>query len=166
MVKKKICMIGAYAVGKTSLVQRFVKSIFSEKYLTTIGVKIDKKSLNIDGTKLDLILWDIHGEDDYQKVQSSYLVGSAGYFLVIDGTRKNTLEVAEYLNQMINITVGKIPFYLLINKVDMKDEWEIDDNIIEKIKQKGWKYYFTSAKTGEAVELAFLELSRDILKNQ
>lgn len=67
MIKKKVVLLGSFAVGKTSLVQRYVKSIFSEKYQTTIGVKIDQKIVNIDNTELNLLLWDIYGEDDYQK---------------------------------------------------------------------------------------------------
>jgi len=67
MIKKKVCMLGAFAVGKTSLVQRFVNSIFSVKYQTTIGVKIDQKMISLGETEVNLLLWDIHGEDDFQK---------------------------------------------------------------------------------------------------
>src|ERR1051325_7234218 len=73
LIQKKICMLGAYAVGKTSLVARFVRSIFSEKYHTTIGVKIDKKTLRVDDQELSLILWDLAGEDDFYQVRMSYL---------------------------------------------------------------------------------------------
>jgi len=73
MIKKKIVMLGSFAVGKTSLVQRFVNSIFSEKYLTTIGVKIDQKIVNVNDKEVNLLLWDIHGEDDYQKMVLSQL---------------------------------------------------------------------------------------------
>src|SRR4029453_515125 len=92
MIQKKICMIGAYAVGKTSLVTRFVESIFSTKYLTTVGVKINKKTITLDGKEITLILWDLHGEDEFQKLRLSYLRGSSGYILVADGTRRDTLE--------------------------------------------------------------------------
>ena len=76
MFKMKVCMLGAFAVGKTSLVQQYVNSIFSEKYQTTLGVKIDKKSLQVDGQQLELILWDLAGEDEFMEVRSSYLRGS------------------------------------------------------------------------------------------
>ena len=69
MIKKKICMLGAFSVGKTSLVKQFVDSIFSEKYQTTIGVKIDKKTLVAKGFEVNLILWDLPGEDDFQSIQ-------------------------------------------------------------------------------------------------
>lgn len=79
MIKKKVCMLGAFAVGKTSLVERFVKSIFSEKYVTTVGVKIDKKSMQFDNEQIELLLWDIHGEDEFQKVRPSYLRSNSRY---------------------------------------------------------------------------------------
>ncbi len=87
-------MVGAFAVGKTSLVQRYVRSVFSEKYQTTIGVKIDQKEVEYNGKTINLLLWDIHGEDDFMKVKPTYLIGASGYFLVADNTRAETLQTA------------------------------------------------------------------------
>ena len=86
MLQKKICMLGSFSVGKTSLVRRFVESIFSEAYHTSIGVKVDKKVVRVDDEDVTLVLWDIHGEDVYQKIRMSYLRGMSGYLLVADGT--------------------------------------------------------------------------------
>ncbi len=105
MLQKKICMVGAFATGKTSLVARFVNRIFSEVYQSTVGVKIDKKIVNLNGTDLTLILWDLHGEDNFQKVRMSYLRGSSGYLLVVDGTRRNTLDKALELQQRVEETI-------------------------------------------------------------
>ena len=91
MIQKKICMLGGYAVGKTSLVSRYVSSMFSEKYMTTIGVKIDKKGVDTEKDRVELVIWDIYGQDDFQKVRMSYLRGASGYLLVLDGTRGGTL---------------------------------------------------------------------------
>ena len=99
MIQKKVCMLGAFAVGKTSLVARYVHSIFSDKYLTTIGVKIDKKPVSLLRGEMELILWDIYGEDEFQKVRMSYLQGASAYLLVADGTRRATLEVAASLQR-------------------------------------------------------------------
>ncbi len=93
------------------LVQRFVNSIFSEKYQTTIGVKIDQKLLKIGEREVNLILWDIHGEDQFQKIKSSYLTGASAYFLVADGTRFNTLGVANQLQNMAEGAIGKSTVY-------------------------------------------------------
>jgi len=164
MIKKKVCMLGAFAVGKTSLVERFVKSIFSEKYLTTVGVKIDKKSMQFDNEQIELLLWDIHGEDEFQKVRTSYLRGAAGYFLIADGTRASTLNTAYLLQERTEKTIGKIPFILLFNKVDMADAWEIDSSVLEELTRKNWRHLNTSAKTGEKVEEAFQALARMMLE--
>ena len=99
MIQKKICMLGATGVGKTSLVSRFVSSIFSDKYLTTVGVKIDKKTVTVEARTVTLVLWDIYGEDAFQSVRASYLRGAAGYLLVADGTRQLTLDTARSLQK-------------------------------------------------------------------
>ncbi|WP_414562718.1 MULTISPECIES: Rab family GTPase [unclassified Anabaena] len=163
MMQKKICMVGAFATGKTSLVTRFVHSIFSEKYQTTVGVKIDKKTVNIQDNKLNFILWDIHGEDEFQKIRMSYLRGSAGYLLVVDGTRKNTLEKAFDIQTRVEAAIGKVPFILVLNKEDMTDEWEIEKTDIDAVVKKGWTMIKTSAKNGLGVEEVFQTLARQIL---
>jgi small GTP-binding protein len=163
MIKKKICMLGAFSVGKTSLVQRFVKSIFSDKYLTTVGVKIDKKEANVKGKDVEMLLWDIYGEDEFQKVRTSYLRGASGYFLVIDGTRKNTLDTAFVLKERAEEAVGKIPFILVFNKADIEDEWEIEGKTIDDLTEKGFTVIRTSAKTGMGVEEAFTTLAEKMI---
>jgi len=163
MIKKKICMLGSFAVGKTSLVQRFVRSIFSEKYLTTIGVKIDHKTIQYGEEIIHLILWDIHGEDEFQKVQTSYLTGASGCLLVIDGTRRYTMETALNLKAIVHQAVGEIPCLFLINKVDIRAEWEIEEQEIQRIIHEGGPILMTSAKTGEGVEEAFAQLTRMII---
>jgi small GTP-binding protein len=153
-------MLGGFAVGKTSLVARFVTSMFSEKYLTTIGVKIDKKQVSLLRGEMELILWDLYGEDEFQKVRMSYLQGASAYLLVADGTRKETLDVAASLQRAAEAEIGKVPFVLALNKVDLADQWQIDRDALEQAGQWGWKIVRTSAKTGEGVEEAFLILAR------
>lgn len=165
MIKKKVCILGAFAVGKTSLVERYVKSIFSDKYHTTIGVKTDQKDIVVDGKEVRLILWDINGEDDYQRVKPSYLVGTSGFLLVVDGTRKDTLEVAKDLKDLVFNTVGAKDFYLLINKSDLSENWEIDDETLNDFAANGWKIIKTSAKTGDNVDETFTALAELIIKN-
>jgi small GTP-binding protein len=162
VIQKKICTIGAYAVGKTSLLSRFVKSIFDEKYLTTIGVKIDKKIVQVDGQEVMLMLWDLAGEDEFSQVKISYLRGASGYLLVADRTRPNTLETAFQLRTRIENELGEIPCILVFNKSDLVDEIKIDKSEIEKLAQSGWQVIETSAKTGQGVEEAFLALTKRI----
>lgn len=163
MIQKKICLLGAFAVGKTSLVSRFVKSIYSDQYLTTVGVKVDKKTVTVGDKEVNLIVWDLAGEDEFQKVQISYLRGASGYLLVADGTRSNTLETAKMLRQRVDENIGSIPFVFIVNKSDLADEWEIDDQAIADCQNAGWKLIKASAKTGEGVEEAFKLLAEVIL---
>ena len=163
MIQKKICMLGAFAVGKTSLVKRFVESIFSEKYQTTVGVKIDKKALDINGQQVNLILWDIQGEDEAQEIRLSYLRGASGYILVADGTRPVSLDVALAIHEKAKETVGEVAHMLVLNKSDLTDEWKLDDNTVKELTEKGWTVITTSARTGQDVEKAFTVLAQKML---
>jgi small GTP-binding protein len=160
MIQKKVCLLGAYGVGKTSLVARFVHSIFSEKYMTTVGVKIDKKTVALDGGAVDMVIWDIYGEDDFQKVRMSYLRGASGYLLVVDGTRLKSLDTALALQKTAEATVGVLPFVVVINKADLVEDWVFDDKVMETLATRGWKVVKTSAKTGADVDETFTELAQ------
>ncbi|ULA59594.1 MAG: GTP-binding protein [Nitrospira sp.] len=163
MIEKKICMLGAFAVGKTSLVRRFVSSCFSEQYQTTIGVTVDKKSMTVDGTPLTMVLWDLYGEDEFQKLRASYLRGSSGYLLVLDGMRRATLDIALHIQERATDTLGPVPFVVLINKHDRRAEWDMTDQDLAQLAQRGWSFVMSSAKTGQGVEEAFTTLARAML---
>ena len=163
MTKLKVCMLGAFAVGKTSLVRRYVHSVFDEKYQTTLGVKIDQKSLLLDDHKIELILWDLAGEDEFIKVRSSYLRGSSGAILVADGTRGETLNTAFELKDKLESEVGDVPLVLLINKSDLSEHWSIDAYQLELLRDSGWQIVETSARNNDNVEQAFESLARRML---
>ncbi|MBT4139873.1 MAG: GTP-binding protein [Candidatus Latescibacteria bacterium] len=163
MMQKKVCMLGAFAVGKTSLISRYVHSMFSDKYQTTVGVKIDKKVVSVGEHDMTLILWDVYGEDDFMKLRMSYLRGAAGYFLVADGTRKETLDVAEDLKARVTDSLGDVPFILLLNKADLQDNWQVDAAAIKRLQEQGWIVIQTSAKTGDEVEAAFECLVKEMM---
>lgn len=163
MMQKKICMLGGFAVGKTSLVRRFVTNLFSDQYRTTIGVTVEKKIVTIDDREVMLMLWDLYGEDEFQRVRDSYLRGSAGYILVMDGTRTATLDTALALQQMATRTVGAVPFISIINKADLRSEWEINDSAIDQLRERGWTVQVASAKLGQGIEELFMLLARQML---
>lgn len=160
MIEKKICMLGAFAVGKTSLVRRFVTSCFSEQYQTTIGVTVDKKTMTVDGQPITLVLWDLYGEDEFQKLRRSYLRGASAYLLVLDGMRRATLDIASRIQQTALETLGPVPFVVLINKLDRRSDWEITDQDLAQLTERGWTVLLSSAKTGQGVEEAFTALTR------
>lgn len=164
MVKKKVCMLGSFGVGKTSLVMRSVKSIFDAKYHTTVGVKTDSKLMQCNGHDLTLLLWDMAGEETGAPVKMNQVRGAAGYFLVVDGLRKSTLDVALSIQQRVEQEIGTLPFLLLANKADERAQWEIEDSAWNDLRQRGWVILETSAKTGEGVEEAFAQLASSLLK--
>ncbi|CAN5749640.1 Rab family GTPase [soil metagenome] len=162
MIQKKVCMLGTFAVGKTSLVRRFVESIYSDKYHTTVGVKIDKKVVQLAESELMLILWDIEGTETEHELRKSYLRGAAGYLLVADGTRQDTLYKALALQKRVEETVGPVPFLLLMNKADVADGWSISERETTALREQGWEVIQTSAKTGLGVEDAFHTLAKKL----
>jgi len=159
-IKKKVCMVGQFGVGKTSLVRRFVDSIFDERYLTTVGVKIDRKDVIIGSQSVTLMLWDLAGEDDLAQLKLSHLRGASGYILVADGCRAASLAKAIDLQQRITEQLGPLPFVLVLNKADLRDQWEVQDPDVSK---HGWPAFETSAKAGSGVEEMFLALAGKLL---
>src|SRR5208282_1103677 len=164
MIQKKVCMIGSFGVGKTSLVAPVLRSIFSEKYHTTVGVKIDKKVVEIGEKQVTLVLWDIAGEDALTTVRPSQLRGASGYILVVDGLRRATYETALDLQGRVGEAIGPVPFLCLLNKSDLRERWEITEADVEALRQRGWPVLYSSAKTGEGVEDVFQELTTEILR--
>jgi small GTP-binding protein len=163
MLQKKVCMLGSFSVGKTSLVRRFVESLFDERYQTTIGVKVDKKVVQLGGQEITLVLWDLYGEDVFQKLRMTYLRGMSGYLLVVDPTRARTLEDALGLKTRIEEAMGRIPQILLLNKCDLVADWEIELGRVGQLEAAGQPTIRTSAKTGEGVEEAFFRLTEAML---
>jgi len=161
--KRKVCMIGATGVGKTSVSQRFVRSIFSEAYRTTIGVTIEKRRFAWDGQEVDLVLWDLSGEDEFQSLNLSYLRGAGGILVVIDGTRRDTVETALRLHETARAIVGGVPCVFVLNKSDLVATWEIDERCEAALHRAGWPSIKTSAKTGAGVEDAFGALVRAMM---
>lgn len=163
-LQKKICMLGGYGVGKTSLIRRFVESAFSETYLTTVGVKIDKKTVALADRTITLILWDVAGEDDISPLKMSYVRGASGYVLVADGTRQPTLDVALSIRQRVEAEYGVLPFVLLLNKSDLREQWQIAAPTLEELPAKGYSARLSSARTGEGVEQAFRDLAAAVAR--
>lgn len=169
MIRKKICLLGSFAVGKTSLVRQFVHSIFSERYHTTVGVKVDKKVVRVhvdDGelTEVSLVLWDVQGEDRFSSVPASYFRGSSGILLVADGTRPKTLDVALGIAESATAELrGDVPMRLLLNKADLVDQWEVPAQELLLRVGEDFAPRVTSAKSGAGVDEAFRDLARDML---
>jgi len=161
MIQKKICTVGAYGAGKTSLVRRFVESMFDERYHTTVGVKIDKKVVKVSASTIMLMIWDIAGGDETEHTRLSHLRGANGYIIVVDGCRKWTLERARLLREKIREQFGELPHVLAVNKADLRDMWEVDD--LGLVGCDAESTFLTSAKTGDSVEGMFENLAIKML---
>ncbi len=165
---RKLCLIGAESVGKTSLIKRFILNIFDDKYLRTLGTKVSKKVVEVHHTDKDLqvnltmLVWDIMGQDTFRPLlQDSYFYGAAGGLAVFDLTRKETLEELEGWIESLQNIAGKVPIVVFANKFDLKGEIEIQDDKIEEFAKKNdYPLYYTSAKTGEKVQEGFLEIGK------
>jgi len=163
MILMKICMLGAFAVGKTSLAERFTESIFSDRYHTTIGVRIHKKALEVDKRQMSLVVWDLAGEDELVKLRVAYLRGSSGYVLVVDATRRETLHTALRLKATAEGAIGAVPCILAVNKLDLVDE-ATAESIRKELEGAQVDLWWTSAKTGAGVDEAFLALARKMMQ--
>ncbi len=157
----KICIVGDFAVGKTSVCERYVNNQFSDKYLTTVGVKVDTKEVDLGhrGTRIKLILWDVAGADRFGDKEFAYLRGAAGFVFVADGTRSLTLATARRLHDEIAGRYGNQPQVLLLNKHDLTDTWEVPDKHVQQLEEQFGNVFITSAKTGDNVEYALTKLA-------
>ena len=160
MTSKKVILTGSFGVGKTSLFSKFLYNTFSDKYLTTIGVKVDRKVLEINGRKLTLILWDVAGEVAQDKVPKTYFLGASGIIYVFDLTRPSTyLNLQEDIAYLKEILPGGT-IKIVGNKKDLVS--------LEEIKKIQADIplecdLFTSAKTGENVNDVFHSLGTALL---
>jgi small GTP-binding protein len=164
LLAKKICMIGDYGVGKTSLTRRFMDAQFSEHYLSTIGVQISRKVFatnSIDGLNTDaqLLIWDIEGRTDFKQITPAYLAGAAGAIVVGDLTRPNTIEhLSQHLELIVQQLGSEVVTILALNKADICAEASIPLPNLQQLQQDYPNIlasYQTSAKTGQQVERLF-----------
>jgi small GTP-binding protein len=160
MISKKVILTGSFGVGKTSLFNRFIYQEFNDKYLTSIGVKVNKKQVKVDDKEVSLLVWDIAGEISQDKVPSSYFLGASGIVYVMDLSRPTTFKNLQsdylFLKELLPLGVIKI----VGNKRDL-----VTDEQIEEITKSLSRPIdcLTSAKTGENVDQLFLDLAKSLV---
>lgn len=159
MITKKICLLGGVCVGKTSLARRYVYSSFSDVYQSTIGVKIHKKSLSVDDTPVNLMVWDIQGEDRYDKVLVSFLKGISGFVLVVDITQPESVTVACELAERVKTFFGNVPYVLVYSKCDLPEHPDTRVRA-QTLHEEAYGVFNTSSLDGSGVEEAFASLAQ------
>ena len=160
---KKICLIGDFGVGKTSLVDRYVNNVFKEEYQTTVGVSISTRNVAVaPDVAIKFVIWDIAGADKLTTVSRSYLSGANGCILVADGTRTKTIENALELKVSVDVQLNNPNMICLLNKHDLVSDWSIDNEYFSYLDSIS-SWYNTSARTGEGVEDAFTLLAKKFL---
>ncbi len=167
-VKAKVCLVGDVAVGKTSLVKRFVQDQFDDRYIATVGTKVTKKTVDVvwKGTPatLDMMVWDIMGEKGFRALlRDAYFEGCQGVIAVCDLTRKDTFYDLNNWVQMIRKQVGNVPIVFLGNKADLAERLVVNP---EELSRMGAIHnapqFVASAKTGAGVGEAFDALAEAI----
>jgi small GTP-binding protein len=152
-------MLGDFGVGKTSLVSRFVRSTFSEKYLTTVGVKVDSKEIALPGrAPCKLVIWDIAGRSHLDALNMTYLRGASALLLVADGTRERSLHSALNLLMQSRGLLPDAAVVVAVNKIDLVEQWEVAATALVELRRT-LPVFETSARTGEGVEAAFAEIA-------
>lgn len=160
VVQKKVCLLGDFAVGKTSLVRRFVEGHFDDKYLSTIGVKVSRKSVEREDHQLNFLIWDLVGGNEFSRSEAGYLLGAAGALVVCDLTRPDTLEAMKRYATQIRTVSPAVSLVFLGNKFDLVKERAISDDVLTAVSTElNAPFLYTSAKTGENVEAAFAQLA-------
>ena len=169
--KLKILLIGTAAVGKRSLIQRFIKNRFAANYKLTVGVDILTKDVEFrPGEIATLSIWDIGGQQRFEFIRSTFYKGAAGILIIFDLTREQTyIQARKWIAEIKQIAGEKIPFVLIGNKVDLLNNFRatIDRNRAQQFaKKQGSIYIETSATTGVNVDEAISELTRRIIDSR
>jgi len=169
-MKVKVCLVGEGAVGKTCLIRRFIQDQFDDRYISTLGAKVSKKEIKVDspngGMDVDMTIWDIMGEKGFRELlKEAYFHGAQGVLAVCDVTRKETLDdLEDWVAAVIKVT-GNVPIEFLANKADLKSQMTVTKAEVQSAAEShDAPFLFTSAKTGENVEIAFAKLAQMIAK--
>lgn len=164
MKTRKICLVGDFGVGKTSLVRRYLSNTFSDRYLSTVGVKVETRLVNVAGAEHKLVIWDISGDNGLSSTSKAYLRGADGLVLVADLTRVSTFATLQKLKREATEVIGAKPFVVFLNKVDLESQRAVDPASVDMLRSEGWQCYVSSARTGEGVIAGFDRLAELVLQ--
>ncbi|TFG05565.1 MAG: GTP-binding protein [Promethearchaeota archaeon] len=163
----KLLVLGAPAVGKTSLIRRFTTGKFSETYSKTLGADFLIKFIDYPDQSMRVLLqiWDLAGDARFRFIRRDYYQEAQGALLVYDITRPNTYqEIRETYENLLSYC-GKVPCIIIGNKMDLAEDRKLSLNDGESLANElGFEFYETSAKSAENVEKVFRRISDLIIK--
>ncbi|NVM52380.1 MAG: GTP-binding protein [Candidatus Helarchaeota archaeon] len=165
----KVVILGDGAVGKTSLLTRFVERTFDQDYKSTIGTNIMRIDYKVmDKITVAFALWDLAGQQYFQKVRQMYLSGCQAALFVYDVTRPDTLyNLKNWQNELHTVAGSEVKSLLVGNKIDLVEERKISYEEGNKLADElGLSYLETSAKTGDNVNRAFGSLAFLLVKDK
>ncbi len=172
-LKSKICLVGEKAVGKTSLIRRYILNMFDDQYITTIGTKVTKKEVRVFNpvrdllVDIDMTIWDIMGEKGFRELlKDAYFYGANGILAVADITRRKTLDDLDDWIDGVEQVAGRVPVLIAVNKVDLTTTQFGEKDVEQVARAFDCEFVMTSAKTGHNVEETFRRLGALVSESQ
>ena len=166
----KFLVLGESTIGKSCLIERYINNTFKQNYIATIGMDIRQKRLDINNIDVFLTINDTAGQERFRSLTKMVYKNTDGILVGFDLTKPKTLEQVEFWINQIESNKTKdssISLVLFGNKCDMKEEIQVKEEDIEKIKEKyNLRYYETSAKDGTNVQNIFEYLAKIVLKSR
>jgi len=162
----KVVMLGDYAVGKTSLVKRYLYDSFSPEYYPTLNVNISEKLLRFSKCDIRLVIWDVAGQEGFEGVRRSYFKNADVAVLVYDVTRPETLKSLDRWYTSLEDVAGHVPAVVAGNKVDLEDRCVSREEGKGYAKIKGFNHLETSAKTSLNVRELFTTALKKAIVNR
>jgi small GTP-binding protein len=158
-LRRKVCLLGAPGVGKTSIVRRFVEHRFDLDYDSSIAMAISKGTVELGGISLEMMLWDPEGSEAWGQYNRSFISGASGLMFVVDATKPRTLDHLLEAQSKGRGFIGSRPAVLIVNKVDLTQDFALTKAQIDAASKLNWHLLQASAKSADNVDEAFTKLA-------
>ena len=163
--KIKLMILGDSSVGKSSILRKYCKNEFLDKYITTIGIDFQIKYLTINNKKIKLQVWDTAGQERYRVVTKNYFNTSDGFIIIYDITNRETFtNINNWIEQITTIVGNNVKCVIFGNKNDLNNKRKVETDEGKELAEKfNFKFFETSAKEGNNIEEGFKSITMDIL---